>query len=275
MEWTKHANIKFQFVGEGGPGEVRIAFQPGGSWSLLGTDALAAPAPRETMNFGWLKPDSDEPTYTSVVLHEFGHMLGLVHEHMFPGPHGIQWNRAAAIDYYGRTQRWSPQQVQQQVLDVYANPDVATTAEPDLRSIMMYPIPEGLANVVVGWNTRLSSTDIDFIGRHYYPPPGLKPALLAVGDSTFGELEGKKVAAVRFRAERAGDYLVRVNDVPVELILLADGPKLLARGESAGQTPGLIVGARLRPGEYTVRLRRKDPNVTDSAQFQISIKMAD
>ena len=236
MEWTRYANIKFQFVGAGQPGEVRIAFQPGGSWSLLGTDALPAPAGQPTMNFGWLKPDSDEPTYTSVVLHEFGHAIGLVHEHMYPGPGGIQWNRDAAIAYYSRTQGWTPQMVQQQVLDVYANPDVAKTDRPDLKSIMMYPIPEGLANVVVGWNTRLSPTDIEFIGRHYFPAPGLKPTLLTVGATPeFGAVRGTQVAAYRFRVEQAGEYLVRVDDVPVEVIVVADGPKLLGAASRPGR----------------------------------------
>jgi hypothetical protein len=276
-EWTKHANIQFQFVGDAKQAEVRIAFRPGGSWSLLGTDALTAPADQETMNFGWLGPDSDEPTYSSVVLHEFGHMLGLVHEHMFPGPEGIKWDREKAYEYYGETQGWDRAMVDAQVLNVYTGRDASMTARPDLNSIMMYPIPEGLAsNAVVGWNVRLSPTDIEFIGRHYFPAPGLKPTLLAVGsEPTFGEVAGQQVAAYRFRAERAGEYLVRVRDVPLEVSLLADGPALLARGEAAGAQPRLILGTRLQPGEYTVRLRLKDPNETGSGQFEISVKRAD
>jgi len=276
MEWTKHANIKFQFVGDPEPAEVRIDFQNGGSWSLLGTDALTAPAYQSTMNFGWLEPGSDEPTYSSVVLHEFGHMLGLIHEHMFPGPGGVKFNRDAAQEYYGNTQGWTPEMVQQQVLDVYRESDAATTPRIDKDSIMMYPIPEGLANIVVGWNTRLSPMDIEFIGRHYFPPPGLKPSLLSVGgDPTFGEVKGSQMAVYRFQAKEGGEYLVRVKDVPLEVQLLTEGSKLLTRGESADPQAGLTVGARLRPGEYTVRLRSKDSNAADSGQFEISVKKAD
>src|SRR5208337_1369205 len=122
MEWTRYANIRFQFVPPGQPAEVRIAFQPGGSYSLLGTDALSVPQGQLTMNFGWLNPGSDEPTLRSVVLHEFGHMLGLVHEHMHPGGQ-IKWNYPVALAYYERTQGWDEAMVKAQVFDVYYNSD--------------------------------------------------------------------------------------------------------------------------------------------------------
>ena len=34
----------------------------------------------------------------------------------------------------------------------------------------------------------------------------------------------------------------------------------------------MTVGADLEPGEYTVRLRRKDPNAAGSGQFRITIR---
>lgn len=37
------------------------------------------------MNLGFV----DRPT----VLHEFGHSLGLIHEHQSPFPGGFEWNR--------------------------------------------------------------------------------------------------------------------------------------------------------------------------------------
>ena len=60
--WEKFANIKLKFVTKG-PEEVRISFYAdAGSWSAVGRDALNAeyfPAHQPTMNFGWVRDDSD------------------------------------------------------------------------------------------------------------------------------------------------------------------------------------------------------------------------
>jgi len=37
-----------------------------------------------TMNYGWLKDDTDDVEYRRVVIHEFGHALGAIHEHQNP-----------------------------------------------------------------------------------------------------------------------------------------------------------------------------------------------
>jgi len=58
---------------------------PGGSWSYIGTDATKLPLESFTMNLGSV----DRPT----VLHEFGHALGLIHEHQSPFKGGFKWNR--------------------------------------------------------------------------------------------------------------------------------------------------------------------------------------
>src|SRR5690554_2699514 len=52
--WSKYAGVRFLFDhAEDAP--IRIAFEPGASWSYIGTDALDPTlAPDEpTMNFGW------------------------------------------------------------------------------------------------------------------------------------------------------------------------------------------------------------------------------
>ena len=56
-----------------------------GSWSYLGTDATRVPKESFTMNLGFVD--------RSTVLHEFGHSLGLIHEHQSPFPGGFEWDR--------------------------------------------------------------------------------------------------------------------------------------------------------------------------------------
>ncbi|MGH2413121.1 MAG: M12 family metallopeptidase, partial [Microcystaceae cyanobacterium] len=74
-QWTEHANLKFEFT-DAPDAEIRIAFADDGAWSYIGTDAKSIHVSQPTMNFGWL----DE----AVVLHEFGHAIGLAHEHQNP-----------------------------------------------------------------------------------------------------------------------------------------------------------------------------------------------
>src|ERR1051325_4904307 len=76
--WEDYANIKFKFVNTG-DAEIRVSFYAdAGSWSAVGRDALNTsyfPAHQPTMNYGWLRDDTDDAEYARVVLHEFGHSL--------------------------------------------------------------------------------------------------------------------------------------------------------------------------------------------------------
>jgi hypothetical protein len=91
VEWERYANVRFQFVSDDEEAEIRVAFQAGkGSWSYRGTNALGlAPDPeKSTMNLGW---DVSTSYGWDTVLHQFGHVLGLVHEHQNPSQ-PISWN---------------------------------------------------------------------------------------------------------------------------------------------------------------------------------------
>lgn len=105
-EWTKYANIKFNF--NGANAEIRIAFELGkGSWSYIGTDALVIPKDQPTMNFGWLTDSTTETEFSRVIVHEFGHALGAIHEHQSPAA-GIPWDKPAVYAYYAQTNGWNP-----------------------------------------------------------------------------------------------------------------------------------------------------------------------
>jgi hypothetical protein len=63
---------------------TRISFNPnGGSWSFVGKDVQSIAMDKATMSFGWVSGDSTEISNegNGVILHEFGHNLGMLHGH--------------------------------------------------------------------------------------------------------------------------------------------------------------------------------------------------
>lgn len=170
-EWTGSmmANLRLEFV-DSGPADVRIALIQGdGSWSYLGTVCRQVDPSEPTMNYGWLTPASSDDELRRVVLHEFGHALGLIHEHQNPN-RPIAWNRAAVIaDLSGPPNFWDETTIENNIFARY-DPDDLSATPTDPLSIMMYPIPASWTTdgFSAGLNGDLSATDREFI-RDAYP----------------------------------------------------------------------------------------------------------
>lgn len=169
--WSKYANIKFDF-GSYPDAEIRISFALQGSWSYIGTDALSIPVGKPTMNLGWLRRESPDEEVERVVLHEFGHALGCIHEHQNPAA-GIPWDVDEIYRYYtGPPNYWPKAQVFHNLLRKYSE-TLTQHSEFDKESIMLYPIPNEhtVGDYEVGWNRTLSDQDEKFIAE-MYPFPG-------------------------------------------------------------------------------------------------------
>jgi serralysin len=170
QEWTgpNMSNLSFLFA-EGGDADVRIAFKQGnGSWSYLGTMCQQIPVGEPTMNYGWLEPNSSDDELRRVVLHEFGHVLGLIHEHQNPN-RPIAWNRAAVIaDLSAPPNNWDEATIENNMFKKYDPADLSSTPT-DSLSIMMYPIPASWTTdgFSADLNGELSDTDKTFIRGAY------------------------------------------------------------------------------------------------------------
>lgn len=163
------ANLTLNFVNDPSNAQIRIAFQLGnGSWSYIGTDCLGIAHPKPTMNYGWLTAQSTDVEIQEVVLHEFGHALGLIHEHQNPQG-AIQWNKPAVIkDLSGPPNNWDEATIEHNIFKKYDPAAVIGTAV-DAASIMMYPIPKSwtLDGFSSGFNTALSVNDKALIKQVY------------------------------------------------------------------------------------------------------------
>lgn len=167
-KWLEVVNLQFDF-GEHTAAEIRISFRAAGSWSYIGTDALTIKDPKQpTMNFGWLTPRSAAQEYNRVVLHEFGHALGMGHEHLNPMG-GIPWNEPAVFEFYRRTNSWDEATTRLNVLNKYKEQEIEAT-QFDPNSIMLYPVPAELTlnGFAVPWsNSQLSPKDKEFMRQKY------------------------------------------------------------------------------------------------------------
>jgi serralysin len=170
-EWTgpQMANLTLSFRKDTTDTMIRISFRYAGSWSTIGTTCRLVPKGQPTMNYGWLDPGTfTDEQLRQVVLHEFGHALGLIHEHQNPAG-GIKWSREAVYrDLSGPPNNWSREVIDRNMFQPYSAKETNFT-KLDPKSIMMYPIPARWTTdgTSVGLNSKLSDTDKNFIRKQY------------------------------------------------------------------------------------------------------------
>ncbi len=257
--WEEHANVKFNFVDDP-RAEIRISFANPGSWSYIGTDALTIPFDQPTMNYGWLTPQTSDEEYTRVVIHEFGHALGFIHEHQNPSA-TIPWDREAVYKYYqGPPNNWTREQVDINLFQRYAR-DITQFSDFDRESIMIYPVPNKftLGDYEIGWSNDLSESDKQYAGMFY--PFDEKPVteLTVDGDPVedsigeFGEID-----TFTFRVEEAARYRIETEgrtDVVMALYGPNDNTRLIDEDDDSGRGLNARIVDALEAGSYTVRVR--------------------
>lgn len=137
-EWERCCGMTFDFHSNN-KADISIDFQPGGSWSFIGISS-AEKVP--SMNLGWLNADTKEEEFRHVVLHEFGHALGLIHEHQNPKNNPIQWNKDLVIAYYqSEPNHWSLDAIERNIFKKYQDLQINGSTF-DSLSIMLYAFPK-------------------------------------------------------------------------------------------------------------------------------------
>lgn len=163
------ANLKIVYRNDTNATDIRISFKYPGSWSYLGTTCKQIQdLSKPTMNYGWLTRNSLDEEVERVVLHEFGHALGLIHEHMNPDG-GINWNKKNVYnDLSGPPNNWSKSVIDNNMFKSFDQIELELT-NLDKDSIMMYPIPSKwtIDGFSVGLNSKFSQKDMEFIRKAY------------------------------------------------------------------------------------------------------------
>lgn len=256
--WTAHANLRFDF-NNAPDAEIRIAFNPNdGAWSYVGTDNRSIPRDQPTMNLGFMDGGT--------TAHEFGHAIGLAHEHQNPAG-GMQWNEAAVIrDLSGPPNHWNEAQIRHNVLFKYRADQVNGTSF-DPESIMLYAFPGSWVKSGVGTqaNEVLSAMDKAFIAsaRAY---PKTAPT---VADATELTINATRCTAAaigkageedifRFQVKTAATYVVDTRG-PTDVVMKLFGPDsptaLIAEDDDSGVDTNASIRADLVPGTYYAQVR--------------------
>jgi hypothetical protein len=180
--------------------DVRITFvKDAGAFSLLGVESKTAPKNTATMNLGWLDKDQSDtdknPELTGtgvVVVHEFGHMLGMIHEHQ-RGDAPLDWNKPVVY----RAMATPPNSWDKETTDeqIFKQVEMSTlnASRFDPFSVMEYIFPDSFFKTPpkLQHTKYLSNLDIVWICKLYNDgklPPGVNED--GTGTNPFGGATG-------------------------------------------------------------------------------------
>jgi hypothetical protein len=257
--WTEHANLKFEFT-DAPDAEIRITFDPNdGAWSWVGTDARKIPFNQPTMNLGFLDGGT--------AAHEFGHAIGMGHEHQNPLG-GIEWNEDVVIrSLKGPPNNWTEDQIRFNVINKYTMDQIRGT-QFDPESIMLYFFPGSWVKSGVGTrsNEVLSNLDKAFIAsREAYPGRGVPEAVeLRVNARSKKAEIGKanEEDVYEFTAKAEGRYAMSTSG-QTDLVMKLFGPdsmtNLIAEDDDGGVGLNPRIVQMLSPGKYYLQVRHYNP----------------
>lgn len=268
--WAEHANLSF-IVSDDVSSEIRVTFDPDdGAWSYLGTDCRHIPLNQATMNLGFQDGGTSG--------HEFGHAIGLAHEHQNPEG-GIEWNEAEVIrDLSGPPNFWDEPTIRHNVLEKYQHDQIrGTRFDPD--SIMLYAFPARWTRngIATQSNEILSATDRSFAALVYPRARGpVQPVSLRVGAAALSASIGKpgEEDLYTFVADRTARYVLETRgptDVVMKLYGPGDRTRLVAEDDDGGQGRNARIVRRLPPGSYLVQIRHYNL-ARGTGEYSISVR---
>jgi hypothetical protein len=256
--WAQVANLRFEF-NDAPDAEIRISFDPNdGAWSYIGTDCRSIPRNEATMNLGFLDGGT--------AAHEFGHAIGLAHEHQNPAG-GIQWNEEVVIREMAKSPNfWDAETTRHNILRKYTADQInGTQFDPDSVMLYFFPASWTLNGIATAANEVLSTMDKLFVaGAKMYP----KSAPVAADATPLKVNADKRTSAAigkpgeedlyTFEAAKSGRYVVDTlgqTDVVMKLFGPNSETALVAEDDDGGVGLNARIARDLIAGQYYVQVR--------------------
>jgi hypothetical protein len=147
-------HIEFDFGVKAENSQIRISVGVSGNDSAVGRTALQIRADRPTMNLENIVPE--------IIQHEFGHALGLRHEHRHPDA-GFRFKEIVVIDEMKERYHWTEAMTRSNILDRFASERARCVGDQQFNadSIMIYDIPSRWTESGVSFRSSDTITERD------------------------------------------------------------------------------------------------------------------
>lgn len=310
-EWCKYADLQFDLVDRNSRPHVLVQFNRAlGHYSHIGRGSLAEISKgRHSMNLGFVDSprELDEAYNKFVVLHEFGHALGCVHEHQHPRTGAVlNANDPRVVQYFKNALRTNDMEtVRYNVFRRYNEKDLIKFSDYDSKSIMHYAFP---AWMFADKKDRIQNYVLSYLDKKFativYPTPdGPKSIDEGSPDADRPEvrpganrltINGERVAArirpgetlsFKFQvgAGQGGGRYTIFTEGSTQVVLQLLGPSGTDMTPNAGEDHGTydltndVISATLAEGEYEVRARHVSPRgggsftISATSRHQFSI----
>jgi hypothetical protein len=218
-EWMNYANVVLDFGDKDNPRScqgdnseaIKIDFVEQGAaagyWSQIGTNSRKT---SHSMNLGEIGRDAlpfPETEARRLTMHEFGHALGMLHEHQSPtGGCGPEYDQEALLAY-GALLGWSPEKSLSNFIPYSASPEL-NASEVDRKSIMHYSLPVWIFKArekspcFVQPNYEISEGDRVFMSRVY--PKAEVVATRGVNQPSVAQRRNALIEEYRGQLQKAG-----------------------------------------------------------------------
>lgn len=275
-KWSPWGEIEFTSATDRRNSDIRVGFRNDGHWSFIGRDNSVQ---FQTMNLDMAEVPKPGDYNYGVVLHEFGHAIGMIHEHQSPNS-GSFFIRSETINYFRNNQGWTDAMIDLNVLDRYEGAELIRFSDFDPLSVMLYAYPASiLTNPGLGGseaNVDLSNKDKEYMGLVYggvskvpggssdtTPTPIVKRKLDIDGDVLDGkllpaspvqtfelELDGKSQPFLFSEGYTAVQFAIRKGDSKKDFIRDAERSDEIDLVNSQYQL-------KLGKGKYVIEVRHR------------------